>query len=392
MSFATDTETNPSKETQNANMNQTDNSADEPPKKRQRLNQGACEKQVSQLQGLDDDVDDIDVTNTTNDKNHDEKKSDNLKSNNCNTHSNVNGNSIIRLNVGGEKYVTTRSTLLNFNDQGHSMLGAMFGGNFSLQPTINGNEYFIDRNGKYFRYILDFLRNGQQFAKLVLPTLSKETIAHVKQEAAYFGLYNSMFHEFDAPIMLDTSLSINGKRSAYMDTKFSKAVGWRLGGLRVYTTVSETIPFKLIINQQKVCVIFKQEKTECTKTHDPLTFRYGIGYAEKVVELTSKDFGYYPCGDQQWKSAIENYHSYVSVTNEKLYVKITVDFEKKIFCTESSTTKGLFDNSKPISSKMFDFPGQQDPKYVRLCVLVTNHNHHSICNVNKCCIAKVSVA
>nr|XP_006819272.1 PREDICTED: BTB/POZ domain-containing protein KCTD4-like [Saccoglossus kowalevskii] len=63
---------------------------------------------------------------------------------------------IINLNVGGKLYSTTRSTLTRYPD---TMLGAMFSGRMPSLKDAHGN-YFIDRNGDMFKYILEFLRNG----------------------------------------------------------------------------------------------------------------------------------------------------------------------------------------------------------------------------------------
>ena len=65
--------------------------------------------------------------------------------------------SVINLNVGGQIYTTSLATLTKYSE---SMLGAMFSGRFAAQKDSNGN-YFIDRDGALFRYILGFLRNGQ---------------------------------------------------------------------------------------------------------------------------------------------------------------------------------------------------------------------------------------
>ena len=71
-------------------------------------------------------------------------------------------NEIIRLNVGGERYTTTRATLTRYPQ---SMLGAMFSG--TLPTTIDEHGcFFIDRDGLLFRHVLNFLRSG----RLSLPT------------------------------------------------------------------------------------------------------------------------------------------------------------------------------------------------------------------------------
>ena len=63
---------------------------------------------------------------------------------------------VIRLNVGGERYTTTLGTLTKFPN---SMLGAMFNGKHNAVKDENG-EYFIDRDGQLFRFVLNFLRSS----------------------------------------------------------------------------------------------------------------------------------------------------------------------------------------------------------------------------------------
>ena len=59
-------------------------------------------------------------------------------------------NQIISLNVGGTIFVTTVGTLTKVP---LSMLAAMFSGKYTAIKDEGGN-YFIDRDGLYFRYIL----------------------------------------------------------------------------------------------------------------------------------------------------------------------------------------------------------------------------------------------
>lgn len=63
---------------------------------------------------------------------------------------------VIKLNVGGVTFQTTRVTLVSHPD---SMLAAMFSGRYKL-PADSKGHIFIDRDGTHFRYILNFLRDG----------------------------------------------------------------------------------------------------------------------------------------------------------------------------------------------------------------------------------------
>ena len=86
---------------------------------------------------------------------------------------------IVHLNVGGTKYITTKSTLCKYLE---SMLGAMFMENVPLSTDKNG-YYFIDRCGHIFQYILQFLRCG----KLVLPQGFNE-LELLKVEADFYQI------------------------------------------------------------------------------------------------------------------------------------------------------------------------------------------------------------
>ena len=44
------------------------------------------------------------------------------------------------------------------------MLCRMFSGNFKMETCNSNNEFFIDRDGIYFRYILNYLRDGMKVA------------------------------------------------------------------------------------------------------------------------------------------------------------------------------------------------------------------------------------
>ena len=87
--------------------------------------------------------------------------------------------SIVDINVGGHIYTTSLSTLTRFSE---SMLGAMFSGRQSVAKDSRGN-FFIDRDGAMFRYVLNFLRS----ARMNLPDNFQE-FDQLREEADFFQI------------------------------------------------------------------------------------------------------------------------------------------------------------------------------------------------------------
>jgi hypothetical protein len=89
---------------------------------------------------------------------------------------------IVKLNVGGQLFVTTRATLCA---EAGSMLAAKFDPESKFAPPkkIEG-AVFLDRDPITFRYVLSYLRHGCQ---LVLG-IPDDLVQAVYVEADYFGL------------------------------------------------------------------------------------------------------------------------------------------------------------------------------------------------------------
>jgi hypothetical protein len=96
---------------------------------------------------------------------------------------------IIGLNVGGTIYSTTLTTL---TQDPESMLARMFSGNIGLTQDANGN-YFIDRDGTHFRYILNYLRDGT--LNYYPPEIREELLA----EAKYYQIQSLIAHLENEP-------------------------------------------------------------------------------------------------------------------------------------------------------------------------------------------------
>lgn len=85
---------------------------------------------------------------------------------------------IIKLNIGGRQYSTTRTTLTSESD---SMLAAMFSGRHSIHQDEDGCV-FIDRDGDLFAHVLNWLRSR------VIPPLDNVAKAGLLAEAQYYQL------------------------------------------------------------------------------------------------------------------------------------------------------------------------------------------------------------
>ncbi|CAN7006248.1 FH protein interacting protein FIP2 [Brassica rapa] len=88
--------------------------------------------------------------------------------------------SMVRLNIGGKKFCTTIDTLTNREPD--SMLAAMFSGRHAMSNESKTGYVFIDRDGKHFRHILNWLRDG------IAPTLSDPDCSELLREADYYQL------------------------------------------------------------------------------------------------------------------------------------------------------------------------------------------------------------
>lgn len=83
---------------------------------------------------------------------------------------------VVTLNIGGTIHTTSLSTLLKYPD---SMLAVMFSGRHHLATDDQG-RYFIDRDGKLFIHILNYLRDNK------MPPLS--LAVDVYEEAQYYNI------------------------------------------------------------------------------------------------------------------------------------------------------------------------------------------------------------
>lgn len=86
---------------------------------------------------------------------------------------------VVVLSVGGVRFVTRASTLQQFPE---SRLARMLNGDDREFKLVNG-EFFVDRDGALFSYIMDFLRTLQ----VSLP-IDFSDYQRLQREAEFYGL------------------------------------------------------------------------------------------------------------------------------------------------------------------------------------------------------------
>jgi hypothetical protein len=88
----------------------------------------------------------------------------------------------ISLNIGGTVFMTSITTLLRDR---RNLFAAIFSGKFPITQDSTGS-YFIDRDPKHFRHILNFLRDGKQYFTHI--KLTDEEIAELIPEARFYQM------------------------------------------------------------------------------------------------------------------------------------------------------------------------------------------------------------
>ena len=142
--------------------------------------------------------------------------------------------SIVKLNVGGSFFDTSRTTLTSQKD---SMLDAMFSGRHNVDKDDTG-RYFLDRDGRTFEYVLAYLRSPHTFT---LEGLSAREVVSLRAECEYFQLplfqlLSSMQETvLDLDLLHSTSATISRagnpkKEAANKKVKAEKKMGGGGGG------------------------------------------------------------------------------------------------------------------------------------------------------------------
>lgn len=147
---------------------------------------------------------------------------------------------VINLNVGGKLYTTTKETLTHLKG---TMLEAMFSGRYTTKE-VDG-RYFIDRDGKLFRHILSYLRDGEEW----VPPREQEFPALLK-EAQYFGIdpLVKIIEEWPkkTPTVSSFVIRVSGSHNPSIITKLSELPGELDAEFRTITWYTDKTVEKVI--------------------------------------------------------------------------------------------------------------------------------------------------
>jgi hypothetical protein len=90
---------------------------------------------------------------------------------------------IVRLNVGGKLFHTTKETLLGVDSAKQNFFHGLLNGSIG-QTRDDSGALFVDRDPKLFEYILNALRHGGVLAADMSPLL----VVAVSKEAQFYGV------------------------------------------------------------------------------------------------------------------------------------------------------------------------------------------------------------
>eukprot|EP01095_Lingulamoeba_sp_RSL-Kostka_P015531 TRINITY_DN7179_c0_g1_i1.p1 TRINITY_DN7179_c0_g1~~TRINITY_DN7179_c0_g1_i1.p1 ORF type:complete len:343 (+),score=65.06 TRINITY_DN7179_c0_g1_i1:163-1191(+) len=180
---------------------------------------------------------------------------------------------IIKLNVGGKKYITTRSTIFS---KGENFLTILIDNDEKTQgpSTFKDEEgyYFIDRNAEIFALVLDYFRTGVII--LEHPSHSRQQIL---LEYDFYQIYNISSHQ-----LLSNSASSESANKLGYTKNIDKAINhWK-------TKVTDWLDINLdLLNS----LIYNQ--SEQGNSHAYLTFTRqnsnSINYIAGGLEIPSQE-------------------------------------------------------------------------------------------------------
>ena len=138
---------------------------------------------------------------------------------------------IVRLNVGGTRYDVSRDTLERYED---SMLARLISKHWKEGNSDDNMPIFIDRNGRLFEFVLDYLRAGKVYLP---PTMHIEAM---RDEFDFYGIDADMrevheknghrhLHRLTEKILMqeESLKDLNGEKYAFQTSALVEYEFWK---------------------------------------------------------------------------------------------------------------------------------------------------------------------
>ena len=183
--------------------------------------------------------------------------------------------SIIKLDVGGQLFQTTISTLSKYPG---SMLSTMFShtdSGLSPMPRTEAGHFFLDVNPKFFEIVLEWLRLGEIITND--PVLLKGTLSM----ANYFGL-DKLFMELKA---VEKRSILSSKRKCYPDT-----IHLQSGSTSIPSQKLNSLKLKKIkltrVSESLICRYLNGEDIYLPMTYNNKSGCFDLDYVHDLINDT----------------------------------------------------------------------------------------------------------
>jgi len=186
----------------------------------------------------------------------------------------------IKLNVGGTYYTTSISTLTKEPD---SMLGKMFSGAYAIIKEDDGSV-FIDRDGESFKYVLEYLRDGDFY----VPD-DEVDLYRLKKEINYFGL-DGMSQILEMEMEEEIKFVFDKKLCPFIEDElnFKGDNTWRTAVLTPMidcSTKVTSVSFKIMNESKPTWIGIVNKNVTQFNTINAVVYSFGFGGCSSIDKM-----------------------------------------------------------------------------------------------------------
>jgi hypothetical protein len=153
----------------------------------------------------------------------------------------------VKLNIGGQVYATTVSTL---TAEENTLFTAMFSEKYKVEPDVDG-EYFIDRNGAHFAIILEHLRGAREIDS-ELNEYSNVQLSTLLLESEFYGI-NSLTNKIKRIVQ---TRRVSNKR-ARVECEIPIISGPVTNSLSLFSNYTTTVSIDELLDLRPVTPLYR---------------------------------------------------------------------------------------------------------------------------------------